>query len=391
MGGPEIRERDGKEGALTEDTILLKSRILAEGTGLGEGDPLILLAESRALDHVWELLHNPVAPAIPGCLEGMLPLQGIHRELCEIREVMKRYAAWDLEASPESRGILPGYLKTLQSNLRHLIWRMGMTLEGDLSPQKKSIGEFSGAFDDLLRCMDRALRGLREQEAEPPAMTDPRREADRRNPAADTPPERDACRVAGYDDLTGALNRESFIFRALVELYAAFAQGKRCCLAIVDLDRFEDFNDRYGRPAGDKALGHAAKIIGAQLRKTDFMGRWGGETFALFFQGMDFDACRVVYERILQTLTFTPLNLGENPAYITASIGVTVADPDEFDINAEDFRFLTDGTEILEKLAGRAEEALYEARRIGRTRMVSFHEQITITNKYGVKLNYQFL
>jgi diguanylate cyclase (GGDEF)-like protein len=294
---------------------------------------------------------------------------------------MKRYAAWDLEVSPESRGILPGYLKTLQSNLRHLIWRMGMTLEGDLPPQKRSIGEFSGAFDDLLRCMDRALRGLREQKAEPPAMTDPRREADRRNPAVDTPPKRDACRVDGYDDPIGALNRESFIFRALVELYAAFAQGKRCYLAIAGPDHFKDFNDRYGRPAGDKALGHVAKIISAQLRKTDFMGRWGGEAFALFFQEMDLDACRVVYERILQTLTFTPLNLGEKPVYITASIGVTVADPDEFDINAENFRFLTDGTEILEKLAGRAEKALYEARRTGRNWMVSFYEQLTIKNE----------
>ena len=160
MGGRGKKKRGGKEGVRK---AMNGAGGEAARAGLGGGDPLILLAESRALDHVWELLHNPAAPAIPEYLEGMLPLQNIHRELCEIREVMKRYAAWDLEVSPESRGILPGYLKTLQSNLRHLAWRMRMTLEGDMVPQKSSLGEFSGVFDELIERMDRVLR---EKEAE---------------------------------------------------------------------------------------------------------------------------------------------------------------------------------------------------------------------------------
>ena len=158
MGGLGIRERDGKEDVRAAVDSNAMDGAATEGAGLWEGDPLILLAESRALDHVWELLHNPAAPAIPEGLEGMLPLQDIHRELCEIREVMKRYAAWDLEVSPESRGILPGYLKALQSNLRHLVWRMRMTLEGDIVPQKNSMGKFSGILDELIQRMDRALR-----------------------------------------------------------------------------------------------------------------------------------------------------------------------------------------------------------------------------------------
>jgi diguanylate cyclase (GGDEF)-like protein len=355
-----------------------ESRILPEGgghgdeaakAGLGEGDPLILLAESRALEHIWELLHNPVAPAIPDGLEGILPLQDIHRELCEIREVMKQYAAWDLDVSPESRGILPGYLKTLQSNLRHVIWRMRMTLEGDMPPQKNSVGEFSGVFDDLIQRMDRALEGLREKEAELREMArDPRQKAEPCDPAVETLSGRDASpEMAVYDELTGALDRESFTFRALIELYAAFAQGMRCCLAVAAPDRFEDFSDRHGRAAGDGALEHAAKVIRAHLWKTDFMGRWDGEEFAIFFQGMDPDVCRDICERILRTLAFTPFNLRGKPAHITASIGITVADPDEFSFPADD-------AEIIEKLAGRAEQALGEAKRTGRGRVVSSHK-----------------
>ena len=360
MGGLGIRERDGKEGAAadgnamdgagTEDTALAEGRTRpgdeAAADGLGEGDPLVLLAESRALVHVWELLHNPAAPAIPGGLNFIFPLSDIHRELCEIREVMKRYAAWDLEVSPESRGILPGYLKALQSNLRHLVWRMRMTLEGDTAAQKNPLGEFSGVFDDLIRRMEKAL------------------------PEG---PERDGSRrMTAGDDLTGTLNRESFTFRALIELYAAFARGERCCLAVADLDYFKAFNDCYGRRAGDGALEHAAKVIGGQLRKTDLLGRWGGDKFALFFQGAGIDVCRNACERILQALLVTPFSVREEPAPLTASIGITPADPEEFGINGDNFCFPDDNGEIIAELAGRAEKALYEAKRAGRNRVVSF-------------------
>ena len=204
------------------------------------------------------------------------------------------------------------------------------------------------------------------------AMTeDSRQEAGRRNSALDTAWDT-SCRRDGRNSLTGELNRESFIFRAFVDLCAAFAQSKRCCLAIADLDHFEDFNDSYGRLAGDEALEYTAKVISTQLRRTDFMGRWGGEEFALFFQDMDLNACCMVCRQIVQNLTFTPLNLREKPVHITASIGVTTVCPDEFGINAENFCLLANGTEIVEKLADRAEKALYKAKRSGRSLVVSF-------------------
>jgi diguanylate cyclase (GGDEF)-like protein len=200
---------------------------------------------------------------------------------------------------------------------------------------------------------------------------DSRQEAGQGNPAPDA--ERDtSCHRDGRNGLTGELNRDSFIFRASIDLCAAFAQGKRCCLAIADLDQLEDFNDRYGRLAGDEALEYTAKVISARMRKTDFMGRWGGEAFALFFQDMEINTCCMACGQILQNLTVTPLKLWGKPVYITASIGVTTADPDEFGINAEGFRFLTDdGTGVIERLAGRAEKALCEAKRKGRSWVVS--------------------
>jgi diguanylate cyclase (GGDEF)-like protein len=320
----------------------------AAGAGFGRGDPLILLAESRALEHVKELMHSPVAPEIPEGLEGMLPLQEIHRELCDIREAMKRYTAWDLETGPESRGILPGYLKTLRSNLRHVIWRMQMTLEGDTGARKHPTGKFANIFDGLIEQMDGALRGLREKEAGLHGG------------------------AAGLDALrrpAGALNREAFTFRALVELYAAFAQGRQCCLAVAAPDHFKEFD---GGPAAAEALGHMAGVFSGQLRKTDFAGRWNEGEFVLFFQEADLEACRGICERILQALAFTPFSLHGKPVHVTASIGIAAADREEFGVNAEDFRFTADNAEIVEELAGRAEEALREAERAGHSRVASF-------------------
>jgi diguanylate cyclase (GGDEF)-like protein len=114
-----------------------------------------------------------------------------------------------------------------------------------------------------------------------------------------------------------------------MDLYTAFAQGRRCCLAIAAVDHFEDFSGRYGGPAGNTALEHAAKVFSAQMRRTDFTGRWNGEEFVLLFQEMDTGVCRGICKRILQSLTFTPFNLREKPVYITASIGIAVADPDK--------------------------------------------------------------
>ncbi|MDR1411128.1 MAG: hypothetical protein LBI91_02845, partial [Spirochaetaceae bacterium] len=226
MGGRVMKKRGGKKNVPAGNAAPLKSRVPA-----WEGDPLILLAESRALDHVWALLHDATVPEIPEGLEGILPLQSIHRELCEIRETMKRYTVWDIEISLESRGILPGYLKALRSNLRHLIWRMQMVTEGDATPQENSIGKFSGVFDGLIRRME----GLREKEAELCALRG--ENADGKRTGASPPqmcrPGDAPYRAGGRGGLAGALDREAFIFRAFDDLYAAFAQGKWCCLAVV--------------------------------------------------------------------------------------------------------------------------------------------------------------
>jgi diguanylate cyclase (GGDEF)-like protein len=311
-----------------------------EAAGLGGGDPVILLAESRALEHVRDLMHSPAAPGIPEGLEGMLPLQEIHRELCDIREAMKRYTAWDLEVAPESRGILPGYLKTLQSNLRHVIWRMQAVLEGDTAVRKHPMGKFANVFDGLVERMEGALR----------------RGAALPGPEAPRPP-------GGGPG--GVLGREAFTFRALVELYAAFAQGRECCLAIAAPDHFAEFG---GGPAGEAALGHMAGVFGGHLRKTDFAGRWGGGEFALFFQDTGAEACRGICERILQALAFTPFALRGRAVHATASVGIAAAGPEEFGAGAEDTRFTADSAGVIERLAERAEGALREARRAGHSR-----------------------
>ena len=146
--------------------------------------------------------------------------------------------------------------------------------------------------------------------------------------------------IARTDDLTGLPNRRAWEEELPRELLRAQRETRPLCVAMIDLDHFKEFNDERGHQAGDRFLKQAAAAWGEELRGTDFLARYGGEEFALALPNCSPQQAVEVAERIRSA---TPENE-------TCSIGIAS----------------WDGSESAPNLLGRADGALYEAKRRGR-------------------------
>jgi diguanylate cyclase (GGDEF)-like protein len=322
----------------------------------------------RALEHVKKLLADNISPELTTELAEIPALGEIHADLKAIRECLYSFSTGDLSPDIRVRGIIPGCMKALQAHLRHLIWQVQMVEQGDFSQQVQFMGEFSLAFNSMVRQMDATLRELKQKEETLTALTNNlRSEVDLRNSVVEALQESESRfkYLASHDPLTGVLNRRSFLERAGAELQIILARSIPCCLAMLDIDHFKQFNDTYGHLAGDEALRHTVRVISSALRKNDFMGRYGGEEFVLFFSGADLETGIVIAERVRKSLAASPVNLEIGPVCITASFGVSLASG-----NAD-----TETQEPIQFLINNADIALYKAKETGRNRVVSFIDQ----------------
>ncbi|WP_244876661.1 GGDEF domain-containing protein [Winogradskya consettensis] len=145
------------------------------------------------------------------------------------------------------------------------------------------------------------------------------------------------------DELTGLPNRRAWTDELPRILERARADHTPVAIAMIDLDRFKLFNDRYGHPAGDRLLKEATAAWHSALRRSDVLARYGGEEFIAVLPGVDVSQAIVVLER-LRLVT---------PQDQTFSAGVAT----------------WDGTETSDQLIARADLALYAAKNAGRDRI----------------------
>lgn len=146
--------------------------------------------------------------------------------------------------------------------------------------------------------------------------------------------------IARTDDLTGLPNRRAWEEELPRELLRSKRENRPLCVAMIDLDHFKEFNDERGHQAGDRFLKQAAAEWGQELRGTDFLARYGGEEFALALPGCTPQMAVDVAERMRAA----------TPEDETCSVGIAC----------------WDGSEDAATLIGRADAALYEAKRRGR-------------------------
>jgi len=323
-----------------------------------------MITTQEYLEHIIKLLRDNNIPQLPEeYAENPLIVQ-IHDELKSIREILRAFSSGDFSPAITVRGIIPGCLKSLQANLRHLIWQVQMVEKGDFSQEVNFMGEFSDAFNSMVRIFSLSL-SKQQKEGETLTIINDKLRKEIEHMETLKKSEAHFKFLASHDPLTGTLNRRAFIEMATVELANAAYLHVPCCLAMMDIDHFKSFNDTYGHLAGDEALRHTVMIVESKLRKNDFMGRYGGEEFILFFYDTDEETGQKILERLRTHLSESPVPLINGPVEIHASFGIALVDMEK---SAE--------KGYIQKLVHDADTALYAAKQSGRNKVVLFNEEM---------------
>jgi diguanylate cyclase (GGDEF)-like protein len=329
---------------------------------------------SDVLDHIRRLLKDNAVPPLEGKLAEIPVLQEIHTDLKTIREILYAFAGGDLSPTIPIRGIIPGCMKTLQAHLRHMIWQVQMVEQGDFTQQIQFMGEFSTAFNSMVNRMDTTLKELKAKETDLRILADSlRKEINLRNTAVEALQESESRfkYLASHDPLTGALNRRSFMERAEFELMSILSRRGSCCIVMMDIDHFKNFNDTWGHQAGDEALRHVVSIISSLLRKNDFLGRYGGEEFVFFFSHVDKKTSIAIAERVREAIAGNPVKVEAGLVSISASFGVVMME----EVELQGASIKDGGYELLERLIRYADMALYRAKQNGRNQVVCFEKE----------------
>jgi len=158
------------------------------------------------------------------------------------------------------------------------------------------------------------------------------------------------------DPLTNIANRRGFDVELDRALEAHLVFGERCVLMMLDIDHFKKLNDAHGHVVGDTVLKAVARSLAMSFpRRGDCVARYGGEEFAVILRNSDLDDGLRLARRCLATIRGLELWSGDQSVFVTASAGVAS---------------LVEGNNASAWI-GRADQALYDAKRSGRDRAVS--------------------
>lgn len=159
--------------------------------------------------------------------------------------------------------------------------------------------------------------------------------------------------LALYDKLTDLPNRrylESILesrFMEFEKLHLTFG------ILFMDIDDFRNFNNTYGHDMGDKVLKVAANTFMSAIRKTDFIGRWGGEEFIGIFPMVSKIELEAIAEKIRVLIENSVLRVGDKKYSITVSIGGTI----------------THAWDDINSLIKRADEKMYISKNAGKNQV----------------------
>ncbi|MFS2005513.1 EAL domain-containing protein [Duganella sp. CT11-25] len=165
---------------------------------------------------------------------------------------------------------------------------------------------------------------------------------------------------ANFDTLTQLPNRRMFHDRLAHDMLKSQRDHTRIAILFIDLDHFKEVNDTLGHAQGDILLVDAARRISACVRKSDTVARLGGDEFTVILSELGpAEQCERV-ERIAQDIIDSlraPFELGQEQAFVSASIGITLYPDDALDID---------------DLLKHADQAMYAAKGAGRNRFSYF-------------------
>ena len=160
--------------------------------------------------------------------------------------------------------------------------------------------------------------------------------------------------LATKDGLTGLNNHRTLQERLAQEWERAERHGSPLSFLLLDVDRFKDYNDTFGHPAGDEVLRTVSAVLTATVREADILARYGGEEFAVILPDNGHDGAARAAERLCRAIESASCP-GRG---VTASIGVATR---------------SGATGCTADLVTAADRALYRAKRQGRNRVA--HDQ----------------
>ena len=290
-------------------------------------------ALAEALAAILATLRSGRRAALPDELDGNAELGELLNELADLYRFTLAVSQGDLEQAPLSaRGSMAGALKNLDAALRHLTWQTQRVAAGDFTQRVDFMGEFSEAFNSMVKKLDVARAELEASNALLEAQ------------------KVQLEKLATTDALTDAFNRRKFNELTLAELERVRRYGRPLSLFILDIDHFKRVNDTYGHEAGDQVLVTLAGLLRAGIRATDSLARWGGEEFVVLSPGVTADGEAHLAERLrAAAAAHDHASVGT----VTASFGVAEHSPGE----------------TPDELFARADRALYRAKDGGRNRV----------------------
>jgi len=289
-------------------------------------------ALEAALAAIRATLRSGRRASLPVGLEANAELDGLLTDLAGLYRYTLAISQGDLEQPLSLRGSVAGALKNLDAALRHLTWQTQRVAAGDFTQRVDFMGEFSEAFNTMVKKLDEARAEL--------AASNERLQAQAMQLDV----------LATTDALTGAFNRRKFNDLTLAELERVRRYGRPLSLFILDIDHFKRVNDVHGHEVGDQVLVTLAGLLRAGIRATDSLARWGGEEFVVLSPSVTADGEAALAERLRAAVA------GHDHASVgtvTASFGVA------------EHR----SGETPDELFARADRALYRAKDGGRNRV----------------------
>lgn len=163
--------------------------------------------------------------------------------------------------------------------------------------------------------------------------------------------------LASHDPLTRVLNSGAYYRVCDQQMHASQRANQSFGVLFIDLDHFKSINDTYGHSVGDDVLCAVAHALQSTVRRSDVVGRIGGEEFSVFLPNTQLQGAQQLAETLRVAIESIHIEVQGVRLKITASIGVAVKRFDQ---------------ETMQAIQQHADQAMYEAKRGGRNRVSTF-------------------
>lgn len=169
--------------------------------------------------------------------------------------------------------------------------------------------------------------------------------------------------LANLDPLTGVWNSRAYYALSDKLFRLARRNGSMCATLFIDVDHFKSINDRFGHEVGDRVLQTVSECLAKNIRKSDLLGRIGGEEFVVFLPDTDKAGATELAEKLRDAVQQLPAYSTESDTTVSVSIGVAQSSPEDIDTST---------------MQHRADQAMYVAKRNGRNRVVVEPEPVPV-------------